>query len=210
MSAAGHAAPITLAFSAQVTSIYESSPGVVDLPFTVSVGDSINGTFSYEPPPVGLPGVQAYELTFDIGNVQLRSQGYEIFVKPGEFGPVGGPVERFDQVVVGCSLSDSGTQCNPGTVPGNASASLWSVMDLIGDYPSLTGFGLPADLSEWNRLTARSLELKFTPVSSIGLLRIGAIAGPFTVVPEPACSVLVSVCLVRLVNLSRMRHAFAS
>ena len=199
MSAAGHAAPITLAFSAQVVDIYESSPGVVDLPFTVSVGDSINGTLSYEPPPVGLPGVQAYELTFDIGNVQLRSQGYEIRVLPRQLGPIGGPLEPFDQIVVGCSLSSSGAQCDPGTVPGDASVSWRSFMSLSGNSPILSGYGLPADPSVWNQLTSRSLELNFKPVSSIGLLSIGAIAGPFTVVPEPpAASVIAGLGLFLL------------
>ena len=134
MSAAGHAAPITLAFSAQVTSIYESSPGVVDLPFTVSVGDSINGTFSYEPAPFA--GVQPYALTFDIANVQLRSQGYDTFVALNQFGPVGEPLEPIDQIVVGCSLSSSGAQCDPGTVPGDVSVSWRSFMSLSGNSRS--------------------------------------------------------------------------
>lgn len=181
---ASFAAPITLAFSAQVIDIFESSPGVVDLPFAVSIGDSIQGTFSYEPPPAGRPGVQAHELTFDIGNVELRSQGYVISAIPNQYPPVGTPLplQPFDQIVVGCSLSDSGTQCNPG-VPGNASVRWESFMDLTGDSPILSGVSLPADLSIWNQFTARGLELTF--LSSAGGLRVGALVGPFTVVPEP-------------------------
>jgi hypothetical protein len=111
------AAPITLAFDAEVTSIFRLPISDFDIPFPVAVGDTIHGRFTFEPSPLGHLGMQETGLRFDVGKVVLDSPTYDIYTALNQ-ASTGLPLEFFDVTEVTCSLLSIRAQCEPGSVPG--------------------------------------------------------------------------------------------
>jgi hypothetical protein len=83
--------------------------------------------------------------------------------------------------------------------PGLTSIEWRPFMQLSGESPVLDSIELIGDPTIWNMLDHRSLQLSFA-VQPVGLLRIDAVVGPMTGVPEPRAFVtaLVAIALAHL------------
>ena len=203
VSVCSHAAPISLAFDAEVTNIFLSPTADFELPFQVKVGDPIHGRFTFEPSPLGSIGQQDTGIRFEVAGTILESPTYDIrltlnevrrpnrrpftpddiFPKVDEVPLEPGPLEYIDIVTVACSFLSNQAQCVPGIVPGATEIEWRPTMLLAGDSPILSGYDLIGDPLIWNRFTNRSLTLHFW--STAGGAFIDAIVGPMKVVPEP-------------------------
>ena len=179
------AAPVTFQFKAEVTSIVESSSANIELPWTISVGDPIQGRFTFEPAPIGQMGTQEFGIQFAFGDAILQSSTYEIIIARNQFPPLGSTTfEPFDMITVGCSLSQNGAPCIPGYVQGAGQIQWRSFISLTAEPPTLSDSELIGDVDIWNSFNGRSLQLNFlTP--GVGGVSIGALFGPFSIVPEP-------------------------
>jgi hypothetical protein len=202
------AAPITLAFDAQVTSIVRSPLSDFDIPFPIAVGDTIRGRFSFEPSPLGHLGTQETGLRIDVGDVVLESPTFEIKTSLNQVPP-GGPLEFSDFISVSCSLlATTGAQCDPGSVPGAESVRWRTLMTLGGMSPLLEANILPGDIGIWNAFTGRGLTLSFTPTEGDGSVRVATHVGLFIVVPEPSSQLAVGIALLLVFTRlhARVRH----
>ncbi len=202
------AAPVTFAFDAQITTVFQSDTGF-EFPFEASVGDTIRGRFSFEPSPLGKIGPQDLGIQFDIADLLLQSPTYEIALSRNLPPPLGSEdIGLIDTISVACSFLSTRPQCSPGTVPGRTDIRWRLSMQLGGESPILSSFDLIGDPDIWNSFTGRSLELDFfTP--GVGGGFVGAIVGPINAVPEPNPRTTMALLMFSLLtHRFSMRHFF--
>ena len=186
------ATPVTFRFEATVDQVTGSAPELIE----VVPGDTIYGSFTYEPTPFGARSEQTNDLSFNVNGLLLFSGAYEIllgndtpFPILGSF-PTGAPFPGvFDSASIVCSLSSNSTQCTPSQIP---SADEWKwrpLINLTGTADTLNDNTLSSDLN-WNGFVNRDLRLTIEHQSqSIGVT-IQATVGPMILVPEPGAFIL--------------------
>jgi hypothetical protein len=186
------AAPVTFAFDAEVTSVYRSPSLSFELPFEVSVGDTIHGRFTFEPAPLGRMGRQDLGMQFEISGVKLHSPIYDLRIFLNQYPPDGfEPFEPLDHMFLSCSPLSGQSGCFSGTVPGASHITWRPFMSLSANSPLLNNHDLIGDPEVWNQFSARSIELSFA--STGGLVFFGAAMGSIVAVPEPH-SVIIASC----------------
>ena len=82
MSPVIKATPVTFQFEAEVDQVAGSADGLVQ----VEIGDTIHGSFTYEPAPLGSEGTQNNELRFEVNGLVLSSVVYDLFFRDNAGG----------------------------------------------------------------------------------------------------------------------------
>jgi hypothetical protein len=149
------AAPVTLQFEATVGPPRQGFDGMVPPSWNVvlSQGDTISGTFEFE--PLDVPAtiartalVEPHNFTVQIKSQQISTSQYGIEVDNDIFSDEQGFTDR---ILLGCSSNVAGAECMPSTVSTESLA--WSFqLSLSGNSMLLNGADVPADPSVWQQL----------------------------------------------------------
>jgi hypothetical protein len=207
------AAPLTFQFSAVVADD-------TDLPFVVSQGDVIHGSFSFEPGSSSGNYPQIGGLLFDIAGVSLSAQEYEVLVQNDQqrwidvagriADPNNTPDVDFnatgDSIVLMCQGSGA-SYC--GVVDGYSNYVVRPLL-AFSDEPSLiSSTDLTGDVSVWNAFSLRELSLIFKNVDTGELAYVGAYISQIQQVPEPCLLQTVPMMFCMLVAFARVRNRHA-
>jgi len=203
------AAPVTLAFEAEVSSVSET-PGV-DFSLDVNEGDRLTGIFTFEPeflPPPDNPLVtqefmvsQPFAALFEIDGNTFRTpvsteslrlaaaNNANIRVITVVDGSTHEETRVEDRVEIDGSLISQDSEAFPGlAAPSHFSMELW------GNQSAFEAAGFSSDITVWNAFDLRrSLLISLVDNSGESLV-IRAAIGEMSVVPEPASLTLLLVC----------------
>jgi hypothetical protein len=182
------AAPVTFAFDATVTTVFDGNP--FNVPFDYNVGDTFRGMFTFEPTSgIGagdntIFAEQMLPLGFHIDGHSLTNPMYGIRVANDTAIDDSEFPEPVDVIRLGCAEPE----CTPEllTLPGYEPFRVRSRMEFVGFGPVLDTPQIPATLEVWNALTLqRTIILDFDNVG-IGSMGLQATVGDLGVVPEPS------------------------
>lgn len=194
------AAPVTLRFEAQVASVFESNGGLA-LPFGVNIGETLSGTFAFDPSSMGSPYLPTGSLSFLVSGTYLTLSDYRIQVNNNDFpgpiditgriaDPLNTPAIDFfppinDNIIIS-ALTDGLPLLGPlpGSVSGHPELSFSPQMVFAYDDAVLDSQALPSDPAIWNRFSFREMSLTIRDASGGGSY-IGAYIGQVRGVPEP-------------------------
>jgi hypothetical protein len=184
------AAPVVFAFEATISEV-NGDATVLDLPFTLTVGQEIEGRYTF----------QSNEDMLDVflnrergtqGELFLTIDGIEIQA-PTNFGSLNS-LGVLDPPIVGPTSSIlldyiSPTDVFPGW-PGSVHGHLWSQrLLLVGTDGTITSPEHLLDVEAWNQLTTlRRLDLQFGFPDTVS---VQAAVGDFFAVPEPSSAWIV-------------------
>lgn len=207
--AAGSAqsAPITLAFEAEIVSVFDTVP--FDAGVSFEVGDKVTGRFSFEPDDVGggsapltaFKAEQATRLFVSVNGVEFSTPDEATGITIQSFNDSSSTLfGEIDSIRVGSAVGHS----DPALMP-RVSASR-SGLNFFVEAPSdvLPGAVIPADPATWNQLHQISLTgfnrnlnmtLRNDNGGTIGFAAT-LVPGSFALVPEPVSATLVLPCAV--------------
>ncbi len=208
------AAPVTFQFNTTVTSVGSLSPAEIDepLPFTISEGDSLSGTFRFEPtsgtgvyPQVGqlqlLIGAEELSTAFEI---RVTNDGLGVIDTPGRIADPGRApsVDRAlfvaDRIAIVCPtgsdpFGDVIAQSFCGTVTNHDAFKFSSFLIFEDDQnlQRLMSADLPSDAIVWNSLKNRELSIRFNNGTIVG-----AYISAVRAIPEPDVGWLITVTVL--------------
>lgn len=184
------AAPLTLAFEAEIDDVFRSTSTTIDL--EIGPGDKVTGKFTFEPfflPPLQNPlerqdveVFQQYRASVQLGEKSLQTPSAPASLT---LTAVNNAFVLDDQDVLQDSVQFGGEliQTDTYTWPSLGSAELQ--MELWGHSALLRSAGIPGDVAVLNQFEfLRSLRVTLVDASG-ELLVVRATIGGFTAVPEP-------------------------
>ena len=193
------AAPVTFEFTAEVASAFPTNGGTW-VPYSVSPGDLIRGSFTFEPAVSGPVYPQSGEMRFELAGNVLETSGFELSVENDELraidlsGRIADPNntpdidfnETGDNIIATCQ-SSSALFC--GTDAAHSDLVFRPLAVLSGQDSLLSSDDLVADLSLWNAFPLREMSLLFRDTNTQqDIYYIGAYVGRIRAVPEPAAA----------------------
>ena len=207
MAAGAGASPVTFRFEAEITNIFNAD--IFDPGLDISLGDSIVGSFSFEPfagdGRMSITTAHASDFNLSINGIAFISTGFDSrSINNSTFADF--PLSLVDSIRI------SGTGLFPLPVDSTStidSGSSGFSIQLNGQATSLEQASLPSDPAIWNRFTAtRRLSIGLDGVGLNGTgIGLQANISNFVVVPEPtslsvALAVLVSFFATRVADMS--------
>jgi hypothetical protein len=196
---ASHAAPVTFRFEAVVNEVNQD-PNPLVLPFAIALGDTITGTFTFE--PLDVPSTakkseitQNFPMLFKVNSYSFSASSYlaissdDILSDEDNGGPgIPDPPAPSDEIRLSRTLGDS---------LGDPQMTEWSfAIALFGDSTVLDGADFPAEVSTWQKFSEGSLRLTFINPLSMRSLIIRAALSPLQEIPEPGSSGIIVACLL--------------
>jgi hypothetical protein len=201
-SPAANASPISIQFDTTVANTRGFPLGPIEisspLPFSLSVGDSLSVTFTYEPSSGSGSYLQSGELLVSLGSQQLFGSPFQITVTNNTFGGLldargrivgnGQAVDRgaflADQIIVACP-GGIGSYC--GTAIGHDELRFTTqlVFEDDVDLETLSSNDLIAGSNLWNAFRNREMRIGFNN----GVF-LGAYITTVREVPEPRTIVM--------------------
>jgi len=212
MSSTLEAAPVTFAFDAEISSVSLGIP--FDSGIDFSVGDTISGQFTFQPfeencaiadgpfQPFGCTKPQLFSFSMEIDGINLSVNSYEIDTlnNTGVFDGAGPVVQDF--------LEPRGRGLSPAEASRPISidpASSGFGMMLRGGASSINFASIPGSPDVWNQFNLeRSLNI-FVLDGNGGVIRIRAVVGQFSIVPEPTSLALAMTFISISTMLARRR-----
>jgi hypothetical protein len=187
------AATLTFEFDAEIVNVPVGNP--FTLPLTYQVGDTIHGTFTFDP-NLGsavdsntIASVQPFAIQFTIGGIAVGSSSHHIEAFNNTTIDDGGFPEPIDVIRIGCSEP----LCNPElqNVSSVEPFRVRSQLQLVGNSSVMPAAEIPSDPSVWNAfLLDRKLTVGFDNVGP-GSMGFDAVIGNTAIVPEPHILVLI-------------------
>lgn len=202
-TAATQAAPVTLAFEAEVTALSVGVP--YDSGVVFSVGDIITGKLEYEydsSTAMTLTSFQPHVTTVMVNGTLLESLEHETQVVNDS--PIADfpPASLIDSVRIFSGPLRVSHSDNQTVVDADSSGLRFT---LFGTSSTLSSAAIPQTVEQWNSFSLRrqlSLSLRN---GSGGVVGFGATVREFTVVPEPSSLVTALIASTLLVHLSNSR-----
>jgi len=184
------AAPVTLRFEGAIGPPRDGT-FPISLPFAITEGDPISGTFSVDPvdSPLGLARFEAlmnHPWVLQIQSVELRSDSLIVQADNG-LASLENPIPE-DRLVMNCL--GVGTSCQPSTIPGFPNVDWSFSWTFIGDANVLNGADIPGDVATWNGFSPSTILVSFQDRSTGRGTGFQAIINSFAIVPEPAAITL--------------------
>ena len=197
---------VTFAFEAEVVQV-NRDPTPLDLPFDVEAGDTVRGTFTFEPLDVDSSVQttevnQPFEVTFDINSFSFSTTDYV--------------AQSFDDAL---SDDDDGGDLAPpgpedvirltrtlGADLGDPLMLQWGfAFAFFGDENVLDGADLPGDIGPWQSFSEGSLIISFKDDATGNVDNLLSTVRVTGVVPEPASVALLFVGILAIPLLRLVR-----
>lgn len=193
------AAPVTLAFEAEIVRVFDTVP--FDAGVSFDLGDRVTGRFTFEPDEVGGGGIPGIPTAFESqqsGRAFITVNGVEFSTPEAATGIT---IQSFndsfstrfgilDNITVGSQLAPTPDDAAPNV------ESAGMALFLEGDADAMPGAIIPADPGVWNQLLNFDRRLRLTlrdgSDGSVGFVA-DLTPGSFAVIPEPTAWMLVSV-----------------
>lgn len=206
-SSMAKAAPVTLRFEAVVASV-PASGNAINLPFELSIGETLVGSITFEPGTNGPIYQQIGVFRVDIGGIRLSLPGFQILVgndqqlyidQPGRVADPGNTPDVDvnaigENIIVSCS---DGGSLYCGTVPGSVNVGYRPLL-VLTDYSPLflSSNELIADVNVWNAFDNQEMAILFKDIDTNATAYVGAYISQLQQVPEPSTAILITVLMV--------------
>jgi hypothetical protein len=180
------AAPIHFRFDAEIVNVSLGDP--FELPFEFNVGDTLRGTFAFEPGP-GIPindiavrAHQPFPAEFNFNGVNLATSGYDI-VASNDAIDYDSERDPYDGLVLGCRQAS----CVPDlvTLPNSVAFRVSWEMRITGNSSIWSTPAVVSDPAVWNLFTEeRRIHVGFDNIGP-GSVGFDAAVRLMVNVPEP-------------------------
>jgi hypothetical protein len=194
-------APITLLFEATVARAFPMDDGVL-FPFTISPGDSLRATLTFEPGSPGPIYPQSGDIQITVSGTSIHATNFQIRVAHDENigidipGRIADPnnTPDADGSPTGDSMYISCLNSGPlfcGVVPGQDELVFQPTVVFAEPALILSSNDLPADSEIWNKFSRREMSLLFRDQSTAEeVYYVGAYISNVREVPEPRAFLL--------------------